>query len=289
MFRNALAVATQFTLPVVTSRRTVAGVCSSSIGAFVVVNPEGWILTAAHVLIQLDKLTSESAIAKKHIADEAAIRANAALNPKERAKQLQALGKLRKDTTEHYSSWWGFLADSISDIHVIEEVDIGVAKLANFDASKIKAYPVFKDPSKGIVQGVGLCKLGFPFHEIIPLWDGAAGAFSFPPGAIPLPSFPMDGIITRFITVQPVGAPPPFQLMQIETSTPGLMGQSGGPTIDHQGAVWAIQSNTAHLSLGFKLPAGKPEQFLNVGRGVHVETLLGFLDSLGVKYDKSPY
>lgn len=39
--------------------------------------------------------------------------------------------------------------------------------------------------------------------------------------------------------------------MFIETSTPRLRGQSGGPIFDVNGAIWAIQSQTHHLKLGF--------------------------------------
>ena len=50
MFTEAIARAGKFTIPVVISSRTVAGKCRCEIGAGVVVNPEGWVLTAAHVL-----------------------------------------------------------------------------------------------------------------------------------------------------------------------------------------------------------------------------------------------
>ena len=50
MFTEAIARAGKFTIPVVISSRTVTGKCRCEIGAGVVVNPEGWVLTAAHVL-----------------------------------------------------------------------------------------------------------------------------------------------------------------------------------------------------------------------------------------------
>ena len=56
MFRQALAVAREFTRPVVLSRKTVGGVCSSAIGTFVVINREGWIITAGHMLQHLEAL-----------------------------------------------------------------------------------------------------------------------------------------------------------------------------------------------------------------------------------------
>ncbi len=59
--------------------------------------------------------------------------------------------------------------------------------------------------------------------------------------------------------------------------------------------MWAIQSRTNHLSLGFnpKVPGTKKDehehQFLGVGWGVHVETLRGYLNDHGVGYDSTDY
>lgn len=46
MFSNAVPTAAGFTRPVVISSRTTQGVCAGTIGAYVVVNRDGWILTA---------------------------------------------------------------------------------------------------------------------------------------------------------------------------------------------------------------------------------------------------
>ena len=50
MFGNAVSIAAGFTRPVVISSRTVQGECAGTIGAYVVVNRAGWILTAGHLL-----------------------------------------------------------------------------------------------------------------------------------------------------------------------------------------------------------------------------------------------
>lgn len=77
----------------------------------------------------------------------------------------------------------------------------------------------------------------------------------------------------------------------IETSTPGLRGQSGGPIFDTEGNIWAIQSQTISLPLGFspKLKKGKKEtiehQFINVGIGVHPDIITQFLDENKVRYE----
>ncbi len=105
-----------------------------------------------------------------------------------------------------------------------------------------------------------------------------------------MPLFPLEGMFTReLILPTALGvSPPPFPLKMIETSSPGLRGQSGGPIFDLDGTIWAIQSMTAHLELGFTprvQGVGVEHQFLNVGMGVHVETILGLLNEAGVSYE----
>jgi hypothetical protein len=115
--------------------------------------------------------------------------------------------------------------------------------------------------------------------------------FSVPPDQAQIAFFPIEGIYTRTINIDPPNPAPGFPLMFVETSSPGLRGQSGGPTFDTDGAIWAIQSQTGHLPLGFSPEikeggkAQKEHQFLNVGMGVHVETVLGFFNQLGIKHN----
>lgn len=59
MFRNALKIANEFTCPIVISRKSVSGVCSTMIGTYVIVNDEGWIVTAGHILRMWSELTQQ--------------------------------------------------------------------------------------------------------------------------------------------------------------------------------------------------------------------------------------
>jgi S1-C subfamily serine protease len=97
------------------------------------------------------------------------------------------------------------------------------------------------------------------------------------------------------INVGGLTAPPPFSMMWLETSAPGLKGQSGGPLIDSKGSIWGIQSNTYSYPLGFS-PKVKYQgiehvehQFLNVGRAVHAETVLGLLKQSNINHQISDY
>jgi hypothetical protein len=295
MFRTAYAIASKFTWPVVLSRKTVAGKCSSSIGACVVLNREGWILTCFHITQSFQKMMQECAFVRSVRAQADAIKADPALSAKQRSKKLAELPKITAEMTEQCSAWWGRDGVRLVSARGIEVIDLAVGKLDPFDPAWVQAYPFIKDPAKDFDQGVSLCKLGYPFHRIEPVWDQTVGSFRLPPGALPLPRFPIEGIFTRNVDVVVRNAPqPPFPLRWVETSSPGLKGQSGGPTFDHNGWIWAIQARVLSIPLGFdgeieiKKVKHKVPQFLNVGLGVHPTTIIGLLDQMKVKYDVSP-
>jgi S1-C subfamily serine protease len=116
-----------------------------------------------------------------------------------------------------------------------------------------------------------------------------------PENALPIPRFPIEGIFTRTIDSRSEDDTPlKFPIRFVETSTPGLRGQSGGPTVDARGTIWAIQSKTAHLPLGFSPPVPgnsnlTEHQFLNVGIGIHPVTLFAFFNEQGIKFQISEY
>src|SRR5690606_2946450 len=114
-----------------------------------------------------------------------------------------------------------------------------------------------------------------------PIWDEGENRFSLPPESVPIPRFPIDGMFTREVNVElSNGKKHHFPLKYLETSSPGLKGQSGGPIFDSNGHIWAVQSKTSHLPLGFNPTVPntntKEHQFLNVGWGVHAETIINF-------------
>lgn len=294
MFRKAYAIASQYTWPVVLSRKAVAGQCSANIGTFVTINDEGWILTAAHIVGHFQKLADGAAMARASEAEMAKIEADASLDTKARKQRIRQVARPAKNDTDRCSAWWGRDECRIVFAAVNVATDLAVARLAPFDPTWVATYPTFKDPSKDFEPGVSLCKLGYPFHQITPQWDASADSFRFPPDTVPLPRFPMEGILTRIINIA-VPSPPPYPLRMIETSSPGLRGQSGGPIFDQQGTIWGIQCQTVHWPLGFNptVPGsstGKREhQFLNAGVGAHPDTIFGMLQEQGIKFHVSPY
>jgi Trypsin-like peptidase domain len=289
MFSQAYTVARKFTFPIIISSRNHKDECSAGIGTFIVVNDEGWFITAHHI-IKLIQQYSESN--KEYI--EIRIKREEIENDADLKKhiKLQQLAKLKipPSAIKNFSVFLGFTQFKLGLVHILPEVDLAVGKIENFDKSLISAYPKFKDPSKTMSQGTSLCKLGFPFHSITPTFDEGKG-FTLPKGSFPIPIFPIDGIYTRTINIEPQ-TPRSYGLKFIETSTPGLKGQSGGPTFDTNGTIWAIQSQTQHLKLGFgDNQKGSKEvehlrnQYLNVGWGTHSETVTSFLTEHKIAFE----
>lgn len=88
MFREANAIAHNFTWPVVISRRAVSGKCSAGIGSMIVLNKEGWALTAGHIIQMCAEIEANKNQLDQLEAQIAAINADGSLSNKERRKRL---------------------------------------------------------------------------------------------------------------------------------------------------------------------------------------------------------
>lgn len=291
LFASSIAIAREFTRPVVISRLSFGGEITTAIGTFVIVNKNGWALTAAHIL---DLIQNNAVSARKVAQYEAAvtdIENDPTITPSKKRHALKRLTKPNAGDVRRSSQWFAPTNAQIAEAYEIKEADIALIRLEPFDPSTIHGYPVFKDSTKPLPQGTSLCRLGYPFHSASSTYDAGTNTFQLSQGTVP-PLFPIEGILTRLVEVgtHPKG----FRIGFLETSSPGLMGQSGGPIFDVQGTVWGIQSRTIHLHLGFSppVPGGKGEkehQFLNLGWGVHPETVSGLLDEKGIEYARSQY
>lgn len=283
MFRKAYRQASAFTFPVILSRKTHGG-CSSSIGAYILLNPDGWIATAGHIILHHQKMASERASSGKIFEDIQKVKDDTSLRPEMRKRKVKGLQKsIPRDVTLECSIWWGVDGARLETVTIDRDVDVAIGKLEGLDTSSTREYPTFKDPSGELEPGTSLCRLGFPFHAITPVWNETTSAFVLPAGAVPVPRFPIDGILTRTIADDSSNS-----VSIIETSSPGLRGQSGGPIFDVDGVVWALQTCTSHHALGFdpKDPKGNTvHQFLNVGMGAYSATLIRLFDQLGVEYN----
>jgi hypothetical protein len=286
MFSTAYQVARNFTRPVATSWRAMNGTVNCGLATFIVVNKDGWIITAAHVLNVNSLRVQHMAEKESYDAKRAAIAADSNLSPGQRKKQNRQLIPNHNWITDS-SLWWCQDGVVASALYVDVKADMAIAKLDNFDTSKIMVFPKFKDPSSDPPPACSLCRLGFPFINVTASFDPTNG-FTLQNFVLP-PMFPNDGIHTRMMLDTEGGRTVKF----IETSTPGLMGQSGGPLFDINGDVWGIQSKTAFLELGFtpRKKDGNKEivehQFMNVGLAGHVQHAVDLFKKFGVAYDSA--
>ena len=262
MFADAYDIAREFTKPVVISVRKQDGTVQSSMAAFVVLNQEGWFATAAHVLNPF--------FAARQQADEIAAH-----------KQDPGGEEPNPEWITNQSFWWGWDGMSMAEVHVRAESDLAIGRLEPFESKIVKTFPTVVDEGH-LRPGTSLLRLGFPFHALQATFSG--NQFHLPEGALPAPLFPIEGIYTRQIRVEGSILP-----RFIETTSPGLLGQSGGPVVDVDGRLWGIQSRTHHLNLGFSPRVKKGDevveehQFLNVGIAVHPNEILDLCDEKGVR------
>ncbi len=282
MFARAYEIASAFTVPVVVSQRLHTGDVECGIGTAIVLNDEGWLATAAHLLEPL-RLHAQH---QSEIGDyEAKVKEilSGQGNQQGKQKRIRALSAGRR-WIANISYWWGMDGWSVPQWHVLPEADLAVGKADGFDPAKVAGFPTFR-AAADMSCGASVCRLGFPFHQVKATYDEKADSFTLESGALPIPRFPNEGIVTRFIDAGASGDG--LQVRFVETSSAGLRGQSGGPIFDTEGRVWAMQSRTMHLPLGFSPEVDAngrkvtEHQFLNVGWGVHGETVVNFSSSHG--------
>ena len=171
--------------------------------------------------------------------------------------------------------------------------DLALGRLDPFDPASVPQIPGAEGPRLASYEpGRSLCKLGYPLHRIDPMYDEEANTFTLPEGSVPLPMFPMEGMFTQGgQRPRAPGSGEGESSSFIETSTPSLIGQMGGPVFDPDAVLWGIQSHTMHHPLGFRppVPGGAPDQvehqFINTGLAVHPNVIRGFLDAEGIDYD----
>jgi hypothetical protein len=263
----------------------------SGVGALVLLNEKGWFVTAFH------QIRDYQALVKAH---KEWGEFNSKLNDlrdgpvSQKGKVKNLLRQAQKRTHPWVSELdiiFGWPDAQVQEMRNFPKADLSIGQITNFDPAQIDLYPEIAQPQDEMNIGTSLCKLGYPFSDLDVSFDENRDQFQI--GAPP-PFFPIEGIYSRNVLTESDGDPaagPPFEVKFIETSRPGLRGQSGGPIFDTEGNLWAIQSNTGHYPLGFdeEIQHGGKQRttenaFLHSGRGVHYDTLTSALDEEGVSY-----
>jgi hypothetical protein len=275
-------------MPVIVSNALFDKSVQSGCGTFIVLNKDGWVLTAAHIVAQLALRQQHQQIVTQYEELHTKIINNPNLRRKIRENQLRNL-KPNPQWIINQAMFWGWATCTIKNFLIKPSCDLAAGKLEPFDPDWVKSYPVFKNPKEPMLIGTSLCRLGYPLYDIKATFDN--GVFNFAEGVLPIPRFPNDGIFTRNVNFV---SPDKTQTARfLETSSPGLRGQSGGPIFDKQGHVWALQSQTQSLPLGFtpSVMEGNKKivehQFIHVGWGVHVAEIVSFLNEAKISFNLS--
>ena len=236
MFQDACNAASKFMQPAITVWADKSNEVGYSIGAGVLLNDEGWFLTAGHILRPIIKLNQ---------------------------------GKKAGDIKDYHFEF-GQIGKGLKKIHIRDQLDFGVGRISAFTARGDQQYGILR--KRPVRQGELLCRIGYPFLAKPKLEYGSNGFTIVDPLNVAI--FVNEALVSRFVTFP--------QGKMIETSSPGLKGQSGGPLMDKSRYICGIQSQTIPYSLDF--PGEGRNQFLEVGRATHIETIRNYLDSLNVSY-----
>lgn len=294
MFESAIEKVLQFTRPLHSITRTYGGLISPGTATFFFVNDSGVAVTCKHVADLLPTADNLNQTFLKFKAERDRL-------PKDNKhrQHLQGLElkyKYNKETTVQLKNNFLNAFDKIDQIicHAHPTLDLAILEFKGFNKIFYTSHAHFIKDSNTIRQGKYLCRIGYPFPEF--------NNFKHNPGNDDIewtdtgnpssPSFPIDGIVTRFVADQHAGT-----VTGIELSTPGLRGQSGGPLFDANGTVYGMQSATNHLHLGFDIKdkevvhEGKKNKisnhpFLHVGICVHADKIKDFLRQHNISFSE---
>lgn len=292
MFASACKRASEYTYPVVIRRRFFDRTVHCSCGAFIVLNEDGWIVTAAHLWNAYFTYQEHAAEILEHRRRIDAIREDPALNFEQKNARIGLL-KTNPAWLTHVSYMWGRDGVRLADMKFLPDGDLVIGRLDPFDPHRQSVYPVIKHPSS-LDIGTSLCRLGYPFSRVEAIFDEATQTFGFAPGTAHPVRFPVEGVYTRELSGGP-SRDGRYEIKFVETSSPGIVGQSGGPIFDARSSLWGVQSRTDVYPLR---PAGRTgageaytedPQFFPVGVGIHPELLVTFLKDNDVRFTLTDY
>ena len=291
MFESAIDNVLQFTRPLHTISRTYGGLILPGSSTFFFVNNNGVAITCKHVL---DLIPAADNINQSYLQ----FKAERERIPKDGKykRNLQGLEikyKYNADSTIQLKNNFLNCFDTIKEItcHAHPTLDLAIMEFKGFNKIYYTSHARFIKDNNKIKQGKSLCRIGFPFPEFNnfkhnPDTDDIEWTNTGNPNS---PSFPIDGIVTRFVGSNQ------NEITGIEMSTPGLKGQSGGPLFDTAGNIYGMQFATNHLHLGFDMKDieiinnGKKSKvsnypFLHVGICVHADKIKEFLNQHNINF-----
>lgn len=295
MFQEAIEKVLQFTRPLHSISRTYGGLILPGSSTFFFVNDKGVAITCKHVMEMIPAAENINQNFLRFKAESTNIPRDNKF--KRNLQGLELKYKFLPETTVQLKNNFLNCFDSISEItcHAHPTLDLAILEFKGFNKIFYSSHASFIKDSSKIKQGMSLCRIGYPFPEFNNFkhntdtddieWTNTGNPNS--------PSFPIDGIVTRFVADQVDSG-----ITGIEMSTPGLRGQSGGPLFDNKGTIYGMQFATNHLHLGFDLKDheiinnGRKNKvsnnpFLHVGICVHADKIKAFLREKNISFTEA--
>lgn len=291
MFQSAIEKIAGFTKPVKTITRTFEGLIQPGSATFFFVNNHGIAVTCKHVAAMITDAEKINENYNHFKQERNAIPKNN--HYKNYVNNLSKKYGYRSETTIQMKHNFPDCFDRLDAItcHYHPTLDLAVVEFKGFQKLFYESHAIFLKDDKNIKQGQYLCRYGFPFPEFSNFeYKEVIDDIEFTNQGNPsCPSFPIDGIITRFVN-DGTG-----NIFGIEMSTPGLRGQSGGPLFDTTGIIYGMQFATNHLYLGFDIEKKEitsngrksivsNHPFFHTGICIHVKEIKDFLRSLQIDF-----
>ena len=282
MFQDAIRIIRNYTYPILISFRKKNGETGSAIGSFIILNKDGYILTAYHVVKKIEEIRKEVREYNEYMQ----VKNDETLGHGRKRDILKDMPTPKRNSLTHSSVWFGHNGWGVNGWNTVPELDMAVSQINNFDSGQVAEYPVFKNPSVHFEQGEMLCKLGFSLYDITPEYNEEMNVFGVPPREA-IPPFPIEGIFTRNVQSKIEGIGTEKSGYFIETSSPGLPGQSGGPIFDTLGRVWGMQSHVKHHRFQSSQTSKKKDFLFHCGLGTHVQAIGKVLNDIGAQFQMS--
>jgi hypothetical protein len=210
--------------PIISLIRADDGKVAAGIGSYIVLNQDGWFLTAAHIMA-LAHQAQVDAISKQNYGQAVdRIESDPNLSHKVKRRMVRELARNDKWIANFSFVFAGSAAQILGQANVDPAADIAVARLDTLAGLNISGFPKFPATGTQLSPGTSLCTLGFPFQPLAATFDSTARQFNLPAQQIAF--FPSEGIHTRYVNMVDQTSNPNRTIPYIETSSPDSRGRA---------------------------------------------------------------